>query len=75
MVSKSSNKLEKSDKLIRLSLLMIALSAVSVLAIITIFIFEQGLPIMFKYGLKHFLLGQDWYPSEKSFGLLPMIIG
>jgi len=75
MVSKSSNKLEKSDKLIKLSLLMIALSAVSVLAIITIFIFEQGLPIMFKYGLKHFLLGQDWYPSEKSFGLLPMIIG
>ena len=75
MVSKSSNKLEKSDKLIKLSLLMIALSAVSVLAIITIFIFEQGLPIMFKYGPGHFLLGQDWYPSEKSFGLLPMIIG
>ncbi|MDH4197037.1 MAG: phosphate ABC transporter permease subunit PstC, partial [Candidatus Aminicenantes bacterium] len=22
-----------------------------------------------------FLAGQDWYPSEKSFGLLPMIIG
>ncbi|MBC7364001.1 MAG: phosphate ABC transporter permease subunit PstC [Candidatus Aminicenantes bacterium] len=75
MSSNGTNKLEKSDRLIKLSLLMIALSAVSVLAIITIFIFEQGLPIMFRYGLKHFLLGQDWYPSEKSFGLLPMIIG
>lgn len=68
-------KLEKNDRLVRLSLLMIALSAISVLAIITIFIFEQGTPIMFRYGLKSFLLGQDWYPSEKSFGLLPMIVG
>ncbi len=68
-------KLEKNDRLVRLSLLMIALSAISVLAIITVFIFEQGTPIMFRYGLKSFLLGQDWYPSEKSFGLLPMIVG
>lgn len=72
---KTTGKLEKSDRLIRLGLLMIALSAVSILAIITLFIFEQGLPVMFKYGFRHFLLGQDWYPSEKSFGLLPMIIG
>ncbi|MCX8160356.1 MAG: phosphate ABC transporter permease subunit PstC [Candidatus Saccharicenans sp.] len=68
-------KLEKNDRLVKLSLLVIALSAISVLAIITVFIFEQGTPIMFRYGLKSFLLGQDWYPSEKSFGLLPMIVG
>jgi len=64
-----------SDRLIRLSLLLVALSAISVLAVITVFIFEQGLPIMAKYGLKNFLLGQDWFPSEQSFGLLPMIVG
>ncbi|HRD02134.1 MAG TPA: phosphate ABC transporter permease subunit PstC [Candidatus Saccharicenans sp.] len=64
-----------NDRLIRISLLVVALSAISILAIITIFIFEQGLPIMAKYGLKNFLLGQDWFPSEKSFGLLPMIVG
>ncbi len=68
-------KLQKNDRLVRLALLMIALSAISVLAIITVFIFEQGTPIMFRYGFKSFLLGQDWYPSEKSFGLLPMIVG
>ncbi len=68
-------RLERNDRLVRLSLLMIALSAISVLAIITVFIFEQGTPIMFRYGFKSFLLGQDWYPSEKSFGLLPMIVG
>jgi len=68
-------KLDKNDRLIRISLLVVAFSAVSVLAVITIFIFEQGTPIMFKYGLRSFLLGSDWYPSEKSFGLLPMIVG
>lgn len=68
-------KLEKNDRLVRLGLLMIALSAISVLAIITVFIFEQGTPVMFRYGFRSFLFGQDWYPSEKSFGLLPMIVG
>jgi phosphate ABC transporter permease protein PstC len=68
-------KLERNDRLIKIGLLMVAFSAVSVLAIITIFIFEQGTPIMFKYGVRSFLLGSDWYPSEKSFGLLPMIVG
>ena len=71
MMSKS----KPNDRLIRLSLLMVALTAITVLAVITIFIFEQGLPVMAKYGLKNFLFGQDWYPSEKSFGLLPMIVG
>jgi phosphate ABC transporter permease protein PstC len=71
MMSKS----KPDDRLIKLSLLMVALTAITVLAVITIFIFEQGLPIMLKYGLKNFLFGQDWYPSEKSFGLLPMIVG
>ena len=69
------NKLERNERLIRLALLAIAFSAVSVLAVITAFIFTEGVPIMFKYGFKSFLGGVNWYPSEKSFGLLPMIVG
>ncbi len=68
-------RIERSEKLIRLSLLMIAFSAVSILLIITVFIFSEGTPIMFKYGLKKFLFSLDWFPLEKSYGLLPMIIG
>lgn len=68
-------KLERNDRLIRLGLVVVAFSAVSVLVVITVFIIGQGTPIMFKYGLKSFLAGKDWYPSEKSFGLLPMIVG
>ena len=68
-------RLERSERLIHLALLMIAFSAVSILLVITIFIFSEGTPIMFKYGLKKFLFNLDWFPLEKSFGLLPMIIG
>ena len=68
-------RLERKERLIRLSLLMIALSAVSILLVITVYIFSEGTPIMFKYGLKKFLFSLDWFPLEKSFGLLPMIIG
>jgi phosphate transport system permease protein len=69
------NHIERNEKLVELSLLVLAFSAVSILAVITIFIFKEGTPIMFKYGFRHFLLGMDWYPTEQSFGLLPMIIG
>jgi len=69
------NRLEKKDRLIRLALLVVAFSAVSILVVITVFMFGQGTPVMFKYGLGKFLAGSDWYPSEKSFGLWPMIVG
>lgn len=68
-------RLERNEKIIRLALLSIAFSAVSILAIITVFIFSEGTPIFFKYGVKNFLLSLDWYPTEKSFGLLPMVVG
>jgi phosphate transport system permease protein len=68
-------RLERREKLIRLALLTVAFSAVSILIVITLFIFSEGTPVMFKYGLRKFLLNVDWYPLEKSYGLLPMIIG
>jgi phosphate transport system permease protein len=67
--------LDRNEKLVRTALLVVAFSSVSVLAVITAFIFTEGTPIMCKYGFKSFLAGMDWYPGEKSFGLLPMITG
>ena len=72
---RSNNRLERKDRLVRLALLVVAFSAVSILLVITVFIIEQGTPIMFKYGLKSFLAGGDCYPSVKLFGLMPMIVG
>ncbi len=68
-------RLERNDRLVRLGLLVVAFTAVAALVVITLFIFGQGLPIMIRRGIGTFLGGMDWYPSEKSFGLLPMIVG
>jgi phosphate ABC transporter permease protein PstC len=57
--------------------MLVALSAVSALALITVFIFREGLPIMAKVGLKDFIFSSAWYPTDAhpSFGILPMIVG
>jgi len=51
----------------------------SILAIILIcyFIFSGGVPFILEYGLKEFLLGTSWRPSNTppAFGILPMIFG
>lgn len=67
--------LERRERLIRIALLLIAFSAVSVLLVITFFIFGEGTPIMFRYGLKKFVFNLDWFPTQGSYGLLPMIVG
>ena len=63
------------EKILEKSFLLIAFSSISILALIAFFIFQQGIPLMWKVGLKSFLLGDRWYPSQESFGILPMIVG
>jgi phosphate transport system permease protein len=54
---------------------LIALSALSALALITVFIFIEGLPIIAKVGVFNFIFGMEWAPSRGAFGIFPMIIG
>jgi len=54
---------------------LLALSSLSVLALITIFIFVKGSPIIREVGVKNFIFGMKWAPSQKQFGIFPMIIG
>ena len=56
-------------------LLALALTAIASLAVITIFIFKEGLPIIAKAGLGDFLLTSNWRPQQGQFGILFMIIG
>ncbi|HZW49258.1 MAG TPA: phosphate ABC transporter permease subunit PstC [Bacillota bacterium] len=55
--------------------LLIALSALSVLALITVFIFIHGLPIITKVGIFNFVFGMKWAPSQGAYGIFPMIVG
>jgi len=66
---------EIKEKIIEKMLLLIALSSISILALIAIFIFGEGLPLIWKIGPRAFILGERWVPSQGSFGILPMIFG
>jgi len=56
-------------------LLLVALTSTTVLALIAIFIFAEGLPIIGKIGVREFLFGLHWAPTAGSFGIWPMIVG
>lgn len=63
------------DKKYEISFLVIALSSLTVLALITGFIFYKGLPIIAKVGLFDFIFGMKWAPGKGEFGIFPMIVG
>ncbi len=63
------------DKIISKLLFLAACSSVAILALIALFIFKEGLPIMARNGLWHFLAGQHWAPLDGQFGILTFIVG
>jgi phosphate transport system permease protein len=66
--------MQHQEKIIEKILLLIALSSIFILALITFFIFEEGIPLILKVGPKAFLLGEKWIPSKGLFGIFPMIV-
>jgi len=62
-----------AERTVQRILLAIAFSALSALLLIALFIFNEGLPFIFRYGLKNFLFSSDWLPREGKFGILPMV--
>lgn len=54
-----------------------ALTSVTAVVLICVFLFSNGLPAMGEIGFFNFLFGQDWAPSNSpaSFGIFPMIVG
>ena len=63
------------DKLSERIFLALALSSISALALITVFIIVQGAPIIGKIGPLKFIFGMTWAPSRGEFGIFPMIVG
>jgi phosphate ABC transporter permease protein PstC len=65
------------ERLIGAVLMLLAFSALTGLAVITAFIFKEGLPIIAKIGFGRFIFSSEWYPLEKppAFGIFPMIVG
>ena len=61
-------------KFIERVLFLLALSSISSLALITIFIFLEGGPLIYFAGLKNFLASSHWAPTKGHFGILAMIV-
>lgn len=69
------NKL--SERLMKFIFTLSAMASILAIVLICIFIFSEGLPFIRDYGLKNFLFGKEWKPSNTpaSYGILPMILG
>lgn len=44
-------------------------------ALITIFVFSSGFPVLKDYGIIRFIFGTDWSPTSGAYGILPLIAG
>jgi phosphate ABC transporter permease protein PstC len=63
------------EKLTEKGLLLVASSGIAMLLLIAFFIFREGLPLVAKVGVWHFIASTRWAPSRGQFGILPMIVG
>lgn len=55
--------------------LIAACASILSVALICIFLFANGTPALWEIGVGEFTLGEMWRPSNKIFGILPMILG
>ena len=52
-----------------------ALTSITAVVLICLFLFANGLPAMKEIGLLNFLTGSKWKPGNDIYGILPMILG
>jgi phosphate transport system permease protein len=64
-----------NEKLSGRMFFILALSTISALVVITVFIFVSGMPLIAEVGLFSFIFGMNWSPGQGQFGIFPMIIG
>ena len=65
----------KQDRIIAIGLMIVALSAITGLALIALFLFIEAAPLFLKVGASDFFLSSHWEPEKGHFGILSMIAG
>jgi len=63
------------ERVIKVILLICAMSAIFGIGLITLFILKEGMPLIGRYGFFKFISGTTWAPLRGEYGILPMIIG
>jgi len=76
-ISHSGKSKYRTEKIIRITFFCISLVSIATLALITIFLFMEGLPIFKEVSVKDFVFGQYWYPTDEppDFGIFSLIVG
>jgi phosphate transport system permease protein len=66
----------RKEKAIKTFFFFIALASITILGLIVIFLFMEGLPIFGKISVKDFIFGRYWYPTSDppDFGIFPLIV-
>jgi phosphate transport system permease protein len=66
----------RKEQWIKALFFIVAFTSISVLALIVLFLFIEGLPIFSKVSVKEFIFGHYWYPTSDppDFGIFPLII-
>jgi phosphate transport system permease protein len=66
-----------SERWMRHFFLVVATASVTVLFLITLFLFMEGLPIFKAVSVTDFVFGTYWYPTADppDFGIFPLILG
>jgi len=71
----ASNNMPWGEKVIETMLALCAALFIIVIALITVFIFSKGLPIVMQVGAGDFLFNTDWRPTKGMFGIGAMVVG
>jgi phosphate transport system permease protein len=66
----------RNERIIKASFFIVALASITILGLIVVFLFMEGLPIFGKVSVKDFIFGIYWYPTSDppDFGIFPLIL-
>jgi phosphate transport system permease protein len=69
-------KRQTKENIIRVFFICIALTSITILALMMFFLITEGIPILKEVSIKDFIFGHYWYPTDDppDFGIFPLII-
>jgi phosphate transport system permease protein len=70
------NRRQTTEKSMQAMFFIIATASITILFLIMLFLFKEGLPIFKTVSIKDFVFGQYWYPTSDppDFGIFPLIV-
>ena len=71
-----ANRRQTTEKSMQAIFFIIATASISILFLIMLFLFNEGLPIFKTVSVKDFIFGKYWYPTSDpaDFGIFPLIV-